>query len=65
MVKAVFNEPWKASPNDPYDKKLQIELFKSSIYPESVQNYFKLRDHLGDNYNDEKSEKIVLYSESL
>ena len=29
-------------PDDPYEKRLQIELFQSNFYPATIRNYFKL-----------------------
>ena len=56
----LFDEATQASPDDPYDKKLQIELFQSPVYPEFLQNYFKL-----DEIENEKSEKKAMYCESF
>ena len=56
----MLDEATKASPDDPYDKKLQIELFQSPFYPEALQNYFKLEE-----IANEKSEKKAMYSESF
>ena len=56
----MFDEAIKASSNDPYNKKLQIELFQSPFYPKALQNYFKLEE-----VENEKSEKKAMYSESF
>ena len=37
-----------ACPDDPYEKRLQIELFQSSFYPALIRNYFKLPEEVDD-----------------
>ena len=37
--------PVKESPLDPYEEKLQIELFQSAFYPEFLRQYFKLPEN--------------------
>ena len=37
-----IGETSRACPDDPYEKRLQIELFQSNVYPSAIRNYFKL-----------------------
>ena len=43
-----------ASPDDPYEKRLQIELFQSHFYPAVIRNYFKLSTDKSGKENDQK-----------
>ena len=52
----------KASPDDPYEKKLQLELFQSQFYPAAIRNYFKLPDDTSKDDIDQMNEKQPLHA---
>ena len=47
-VKIHIGETYWACPDDPYDKRLQIELFQSNVIPSAIRYYFKLPENVSD-----------------
>ena len=56
----LIDENLKARQDDPYEKRLQIELFQSNFYPTAIRNYFKLPEDLNEKDFDEMEEKQPL-----
>ena len=56
----LIDENLIARQDDPYEKRLQIELFQSKFYPTAIRNYFKLPEDVNENDFNEMEEKQPL-----